>query len=300
MIRPFTCFCLALAFGSGLYTYQAKHSAQLLDREVQRTLDATRRAQDRIGTLRTDWALLQEPERLAELARLHLGQLRTLQPGQFVQQADLGTRLPPPTSPGAVQMLAEDEGLPLPPAVPAASPVPQGRPVVAAVRAPTAAPAPARILEARSEPARSEPARTEPPHVEARAMPMPPTPSQPVRTDYVKLTVARPAAPPPAPAPMLIGARPMLAPLVQTVATPPRAAPRPEAPMVTRIAAGGPAAPAAAAPTLNDVIARMQRTAPAYAPGYAAYTPVMTSSLGGSYGNATGARPALAPPVPVR
>ena len=41
MIRPFTIICMVLAGASGLYLYQTKHRAQMLDREIQRTVRQT-------------------------------------------------------------------------------------------------------------------------------------------------------------------------------------------------------------------------------------------------------------------
>ena len=42
MIRPFTCLSALLALGSGLYLYQTKHAAQLLDHQIARTADEKR------------------------------------------------------------------------------------------------------------------------------------------------------------------------------------------------------------------------------------------------------------------
>lgn len=106
MIRPLTCICMLLAGGSGLYLYQSKHRAQMLDREIARTLKATDTARDRIGVLRGEWALLNEPERLDKLSHTHLG-LKTLLPTQFVAWAELSSRLPPPAPPGTVFNEAE-------------------------------------------------------------------------------------------------------------------------------------------------------------------------------------------------
>jgi len=101
MIRPFTCVCMLLAGGSGLYLYQTKHRALLLDREIAHTVKQTEAARERITALRAEWALLNEPERLAELNTQHLG-LRSLAPTQFVALADLPSRLPAPLPPGSV------------------------------------------------------------------------------------------------------------------------------------------------------------------------------------------------------
>ncbi len=120
MMRPSTCICMLLAVGSGLYLYQIKHRSQLLDREIVQTLKQTDAARDRIGVLRGEWALLNEPERLAELTHQHLG-LKTLSPSQFVAMAGLGSRLPPPGSllPPSEEPVAESGASePAPPAPP--------------------------------------------------------------------------------------------------------------------------------------------------------------------------------------
>ncbi len=144
MIRPLTCICLLLAGSSGLYLYQSKHRAQMLDREIESTLKATSAARDRIGVLRGEWALLNEPERLAALSQSHLG-LKTLAPSQFVTAVELGARLPQPAAPGTTYAPEEEspvptaDALPQPPA-PAASPVP-AHPAIALARTPPVPPA---------------------------------------------------------------------------------------------------------------------------------------------------------------
>jgi hypothetical protein len=93
MSRPLTCLTLIAAAGAGLYLYQEKHSAQVMDREINRVVHATEQTRDRVGMMRAEWALLNEPDRLAALAQQHLT-LQTMTPGQFAQLADLGGRLP--------------------------------------------------------------------------------------------------------------------------------------------------------------------------------------------------------------
>ena len=99
MIRPLTFICLMAAFGSGLYLYSEKHKAILLDREIGRAIHGTEAARERTGLLRAEWALLNDPGRLQDMADKYLT-LKTMAPGQFVQLADLSTRLPPPAAPG--------------------------------------------------------------------------------------------------------------------------------------------------------------------------------------------------------
>ncbi len=94
MIRPFTCLSLVAACGAGLYLYQVKHRAQMVDREITRAMKDTDQTRDRISLLKTEWAGLTATSRLAELAGQHL-QLQPLQPTQFVRMEDLRGRLPP-------------------------------------------------------------------------------------------------------------------------------------------------------------------------------------------------------------
>ena len=112
MIRPFTIVCMVSAFGAGLYLYQSKHQSQLLDREITRTVKQTEVARERTGMLRAEWALLNEPDRLAELARAHTT-LQTLKPTQFVALNDLSSHLGAPVTPGqpAAPVEAQPEDL---------------------------------------------------------------------------------------------------------------------------------------------------------------------------------------------
>ncbi|WP_457831439.1 cell division protein FtsL, partial [Staphylococcus aureus] len=63
MIRPFTCICMLLAAGSGLFLYQAKHQGQMLDRQIEQIGHATDETRARIGVLRAEFALLNDPTR---------------------------------------------------------------------------------------------------------------------------------------------------------------------------------------------------------------------------------------------
>lgn len=93
MIRPLTLVCAAIAAISGLYLYHVKHQTQLLERRITRTNQAIDAARERTGVLRAEWTLMNDPERLAELAGQFL-KLVTVAPRQFTNAADLGTRLP--------------------------------------------------------------------------------------------------------------------------------------------------------------------------------------------------------------
>ena len=95
MIRPFTCLCLAAACGSGLYLYSEKHRTVLLDRQIASVINQTQAARARTGLLRAEWALLNEPGRLQDMADKYLS-LKPMAPTQFVQLADLPAHLPAP------------------------------------------------------------------------------------------------------------------------------------------------------------------------------------------------------------
>jgi hypothetical protein len=119
MIRPTTALCMIAAFGSGLYLYSEKHQTSMLDREIGRVFRATQAAHERTGLLRAEWALLNEPGRLQDMADKYLA-LHTMAPSQFVQLADLQNHLPPPAA--AQPQGTTDEYDALAPADPAVAP----------------------------------------------------------------------------------------------------------------------------------------------------------------------------------
>ena len=169
MTKPLTWLCLFLALGSGLFLYQTKHRAQLLDREIAQVMRAADAARARSGVLQAEYQLLSDPQRLGVLATAHLS-LRPTAPSQFSTWADLERRLPPVglppvDQPAITDAIAESEfasvdDMPVPPippsmaliAVAQAAPMPapvvrQAAPniVVAARVAPTPRPLPARM-----------------------------------------------------------------------------------------------------------------------------------------------------------
>jgi hypothetical protein len=100
MIRPFTCLAFLLACGSGLYLYQSKHRASLLDEQIAQTAKSTDVLREQTRMLSAEWTLLNDPERLRQLANQFLT-LQTVSPNQFTSLADLDSRLPAPVPPGA-------------------------------------------------------------------------------------------------------------------------------------------------------------------------------------------------------
>jgi hypothetical protein len=142
MIRPFTTLCLLAAFGSGMYLYAEKHRAELLDRQIARVMHETEAARQRAGLLRADWALLNDPTRLQDMADKYLA-LKPMAPGQFVQLADLSNHLPAPvaTPPGGSTDDDAQAADTAPPAPPPAAPAPAApaAPTVVAKSAPPSA-----------------------------------------------------------------------------------------------------------------------------------------------------------------
>ena len=289
MIRPLTCVCMLLAGVSGLYLYQSKHRAQMLDREIERTLRAADVARDRISVLRGEWALLNEPERLAALSQSHLG-LKSLTPSQFVTAAELGARLPMPVAPGTTFPPEDEEAAP---AAAAALPLPPALTSVAAI------PLPAHAAT-----------------MAARTPPVPPAapPRTPVQVASVLQPLTSPLPPPrPAPSPSLLAS-------VVNVSTSPMPVPQAPRPALARPVppantGAGPATPSARSSTqappglsIGESVARMARSqnsgqaagaaVPAPQPAYnppANSQPAQREAVASALG---GVRPLLPPPVP--
>ncbi len=201
MMRPFTCLSLAAALGAGLYLYQEKHGAQLLDREISRTVHQADQDRDRIVLLKAEWALLNDPERLGSLAAQHLP-LQPLQPAQYARMEDLRNRLPA-TPPAAT---ATDNG----PATPAPASM-----AAVAVPAPAAVAQAAAVLPVPPAVAPVRPAGSVAAPVSVAAVhPAVPKPAA------LRAAAAKPREPEPA---VLATSRPVLAPVVSAYASAPPA-----------------------------------------------------------------------------
>jgi hypothetical protein len=156
MIRPVTCITALLACGSGLYLYQTKHQAQMVDRQIEHTAKAITATKMQTRELAAAWTVLGSPDRLQQLSEQYLD-IKPMQPSQFVAMADLDSRLPaprallPPSSeappdsgPDATPIAAMD-----PPASPSVSPNASSTPLATpAASSPRSAPAAARALAA--------------------------------------------------------------------------------------------------------------------------------------------------------
>lgn len=197
MIRPLTLITLCAAAGAGLYLYQVKHSVSELDRELRDINRRTEQARERTQVLRAEWAMLNEPDRLRQVAQRYLP-LDAMMPTQFVRLSEIERRLPnarqfagppslftpaEPAGDGSATMMAiataQPRALPAATLAAAAAAVATSEPAAAPARAPVAptpapvaaAPMMAAIEPARVEPPRVEPARTPPPAAPRAAAP---------------------------------------------------------------------------------------------------------------------------------
>jgi hypothetical protein len=185
MIRPLTLVSLIAAAGAGLHLYQVKHSVSMLDRELREVNRQTEVVRERTQILRAEWALLNEPDRLRQVAQRHLA-LEPMAPAQFIRETELERRLPAARAfAGPPSLFGPPE---LPPSVPEALMVPS--PVAAA---------PAALAPARPEPPPRQAQTDPPPRLSAAVTPSPaprpaPPPTPPRVTPALHVT---PAAPPP-------------------------------------------------------------------------------------------------------
>ncbi|MEN3165862.1 hypothetical protein [Gluconobacter sp. OJB] len=98
MIRPFTVACAVLAAGSGLFLYTKKHETTVLDQQITKIVQDTQRVRSQTAMLRTEWALLNQPDRLNTLAARFVPALHPMEPDQFIRMASLEAHLPAPGS----------------------------------------------------------------------------------------------------------------------------------------------------------------------------------------------------------
>lgn len=228
MIRPVTSITLILAAASGLYLYQVKHRTHMLDRQIAATLNETAALRARIGILQAEWALLNQPDRLGDLAEHYLA-LKPLQPVQFVAASDLATHLPPiappeaspsessppddlpKTNTGAIAAIAMFPALP-------------GAMAENAAAALTSAASPLPALGVLKAVAVMTPAMARPPARQTAAIPRRPPPAPALANEPIALAFAHPRPEPMAHGPRGDAANPRLpvfhAPVATLVSTP--------------------------------------------------------------------------------
>ena len=266
MIRPFTCLCLLFAAGSGLFLYNSKHGAQMLDQEIARTNKSAQESRARAALLRAEYDRLGDPERLKELANQVLPSLASTDPKQFASLTDLEKRLPavapppvlvPETQPVATPATDQPPVATTIPAIAAASP--SDKP---AIERP--APQALAMIARPVQPARPvtpvAPSQPTPLMGQAQAAITPPaaavsTAPKPAPVHPVTETKPAPQRPPVTPQ-----AAPSTAVAANTVLT----HPRPVAPM-----------PTSTPPQASEMVARLVRNVPSDTPA-----PMVASALG--------------------
>ncbi|MBV1836701.1 hypothetical protein [Acetobacter estunensis] len=125
MFRPLTLFCALLAGSSGMFLYTKKHQTTVLDQQISKIVADTQHIRQQTAMLQTQWALLNQPDRLDHLTGRFASQLRPMEPRQFVRMTDLGKHLPAPGSfrPAGGHTAAVVAAAAVPPVAPAPEPV---------------------------------------------------------------------------------------------------------------------------------------------------------------------------------
>lgn len=269
-MRPLSLVCMVVAVLSGLYLYRTKYNTQMLEREINQTLRSADNTRARIGLLQADYALLNDPIRLQELADQHLA-LKSTPPGQFTTLADLQRRLPAigaapvPAEPAPEVTRELDVPVSAPrPAAPSiaapTSPLPAPPPAVGSTATAVAKPAPPPAASAAAPPVQTAPAT-----VQSAAI-VPPRATPPVLRPPTPLTVplaampANPGIANPGPNPGLTAAAAPIAPRIAPAQ--PIIAARP-APQPTPLPApSGPVASLEAPPVVRSALGMARRPAP--------------------------------------
>jgi len=267
MIRPFTCLCLMFAAGSGLFLYNSKHSAQMVDQETAKLIKSAQDNRARAVLLRAEYDRLGDPERLQELASQVLTLVPT-DPKQFASLTDLDKRLPAIAPPVTVPVLDTVASAAAPAVVATAEPQ---RATAVAEKPVVEKPLPQALAMAAHPAAPARPV-TPPLISQSQAAPAP-----------TQLASAAPPAPKPAPPVMRAPAEPKPV-VARTVAQ------TSSAPVAVAVAAARPhpVAPAPAMASGNDINARMLHPLPSETP-----VPMVASALGM-------ARTMMAQPIPAR
>ncbi len=92
---------------TGAWMFVVKHRTEALERQIGSVTARVRLGEQKIEVLRAEWALENDPTRLAALAQRFMPTLKPMVPDQLVTWRQLADRLPPPG--------AGLPGLPLPP-----------------------------------------------------------------------------------------------------------------------------------------------------------------------------------------
>lgn len=98
MMRFGTVLTLGLAVAAGIGLFYAKHRVQALEVELSVLQQQILRDRESIHVLKAEWSFLNDPDRLAELARRHLD-MAPVSGTQLARFEDIPLRLPPVAPP---------------------------------------------------------------------------------------------------------------------------------------------------------------------------------------------------------
>jgi len=223
MIRPATLIWATLVVIAGLLLYKVKHDVRALERELAELNRALQERRDRLHVLEAEWSLLNEPERLRDLAARHLS-LVPLRAEQLARASEAIPRLalaparavPSNAEPVAAVAAAEAAGtpspavamagLPLPPAFP--EPGPRTSPMAASAASAAAYERRGAATAPAATPRGTTPALAEPPAVRPGPRPLAAPAGSPPAVPAVSppapggISSSPPAATQPRPAPV--------------------------------------------------------------------------------------------------
>ncbi|MFC3126370.1 hypothetical protein ACFOD4_14995 [Pseudoroseomonas globiformis] len=141
MFRPLTMVAITAFSLVGWHVYQAEDAAQQLEREHRDVMRRIESARERTLVLRAEWAMLNEPDRLRQVAQSHLP-LSNMTPQQFLRMGDLEKRLPAPVAfAGPISLFGNPPDTAIAELGPEAAPAAEAVPVAVAAPRPSIRPA---------------------------------------------------------------------------------------------------------------------------------------------------------------
>ena len=94
LLRYLNVLAIGALVGSALYAYSVKYETILFSEQIVKVQHSIEREQDRIATLRAEWAYVTRPERLQMLADKHLDMQQVANNQIIVSASDLPDQPP--------------------------------------------------------------------------------------------------------------------------------------------------------------------------------------------------------------
>ena len=91
MLKTLNILLITVMLGAAAYTYQIKHTAELIETEVTKLDRKIALEKETISLLQADWTLLDQPSRLQRLADVYAGdlELQPIRPEQIIEADQL-------------------------------------------------------------------------------------------------------------------------------------------------------------------------------------------------------------------